>query len=167
MGGEYIGTVRSNRMGGASMMINKEGNKSASKAGRPSFFSSPRVFQERKKASPPQRPGQSQPDVCYDNYGLLPLHCDMQGRCNLCPKCQKCNVFLCLNAHQQCFAAYHQKSKGSNAHKAAVASGSHIWGSFMKFLWEVLRESRNCIFFLNNVFMYSEFYHKEKSRASI
>uniref|UniRef100_A0A3Q2SZ84 PiggyBac transposable element-derived protein domain-containing protein n=1 Tax=Fundulus heteroclitus TaxID=8078 RepID=A0A3Q2SZ84_FUNHE len=61
------------------------------------------------------RPTQPQPDVRYDNFGHLPLHCYKRGRCNLCPKgvswwkCQKCNVFLCLNAHQQCFVAYHQK----------------------------------------------------------
>uniref|UniRef100_A0A8C1CNC5 PiggyBac transposable element-derived protein domain-containing protein n=1 Tax=Cyprinus carpio carpio TaxID=630221 RepID=A0A8C1CNC5_CYPCA len=56
-----------------------------------------------------------QPDVRYDSLGHWPLHCDKRGRCNYCPKgvsrwkCQKCNVFLCLNANQECFAAYHQK----------------------------------------------------------
>uniref|UniRef100_A0AAY4B8L8 PiggyBac transposable element-derived protein domain-containing protein n=1 Tax=Denticeps clupeoides TaxID=299321 RepID=A0AAY4B8L8_9TELE len=50
-----------------------------------------------------------------ENLGQLPLHSDNRGRCSLCPKgvsrwkCQKCKVFLCLNAHQQCFVAYHQK----------------------------------------------------------
>uniref|UniRef100_A0A3B3QTZ4 PiggyBac transposable element-derived protein domain-containing protein n=1 Tax=Paramormyrops kingsleyae TaxID=1676925 RepID=A0A3B3QTZ4_9TELE len=61
------------------------------------------------------RPSQPQPDVRYDNYGHLPLHCDRRGRCNLCPKgvsrwkCQKCNVFLCLNLHQQCFVCHTER----------------------------------------------------------
>uniref|UniRef100_A0A3P9DBQ9 PiggyBac transposable element-derived protein domain-containing protein n=1 Tax=Maylandia zebra TaxID=106582 RepID=A0A3P9DBQ9_9CICH len=55
------------------------------------------------------------PDVRYDCFGHWPLHFDKRGRCNYCPKgvsrwkCQKCNVFLCLNASQECFAVYHQK----------------------------------------------------------
>uniref|UniRef100_A0A672YEF1 PiggyBac transposable element-derived protein domain-containing protein n=1 Tax=Sphaeramia orbicularis TaxID=375764 RepID=A0A672YEF1_9TELE len=62
----------------------------------------------------PSRP-KPQPDVRYDNVGHWPLHTEKRGRCNLCPKgvsrwkCGKCNVFLCLNANQQCFAAYHQR----------------------------------------------------------
>lgn len=80
----------------------KQVNKPASKVGRPSSSSSP----------PPKKP---QPDVRYDCFGHWPLHCDKRGRCNYCPKgvsrwkCQKCNVFLCLNASQECFAVYHQK----------------------------------------------------------
>uniref|UniRef100_A0A3P9CMK6 PiggyBac transposable element-derived protein domain-containing protein n=1 Tax=Maylandia zebra TaxID=106582 RepID=A0A3P9CMK6_9CICH len=60
-------------------------------------------------------PSQPQPDVRYDCFGHWPLHFDKRGRCNYCPKgvsrwkCQKCNVFLCLNASQECFAVYHQK----------------------------------------------------------
>ena len=48
-------------------------------------------------------------------FGTWPLHCDKQGRCNLCPKgvsrwkYQKCNVFLCLNTNQDSFVTYHQK----------------------------------------------------------
>uniref|UniRef100_A0A3B4G8X8 PiggyBac transposable element-derived protein domain-containing protein n=1 Tax=Pundamilia nyererei TaxID=303518 RepID=A0A3B4G8X8_9CICH len=49
--------------------------------------------------SPPKkrytpRPSQPQPDVRYDCFGHWPLHCDKW-------KCQKCNVFLCLNASQE------------------------------------------------------------------
>lgn len=79
-------------------------NKPASKVGRPSLSSPP---PQRKGYTPrPSRP-KPQPDVRYDNLGHWPLHCDKQGRCNLCPKgvsrwrCQKCNVFRCLN--QECF----------------------------------------------------------------
>lgn len=45
---------------------------------------------------------------------------DKRGRCNFCPKgvsrwkCWKCNVFLCLNAKQECFAAYHQNCPMTN-----------------------------------------------------
>jgi hypothetical protein len=87
-------------------------NKYATKVGRPSFSSPP---PENQKYTPrPSRP-KPQPDVRYDNMGHWPLHSDKRGRCNLCPKgvsrwkCQKCNVFLCLSANQECFAAYHQK----------------------------------------------------------
>uniref|UniRef100_A0A3P8S7U4 PiggyBac transposable element-derived protein domain-containing protein n=1 Tax=Amphiprion percula TaxID=161767 RepID=A0A3P8S7U4_AMPPE len=68
---------------------------------------------QKKRYTP--RPSRPQPDVQYDNCGHLPLHCDKRGWCNLCPKgvsrwkCQKCMVFLCLNANQQCFVVYHQK----------------------------------------------------------
>uniref|UniRef100_A0A3P9ISN6 PiggyBac transposable element-derived protein domain-containing protein n=1 Tax=Oryzias latipes TaxID=8090 RepID=A0A3P9ISN6_ORYLA len=62
----------------------------------------------------PPRP-KPQPDVRYDNMGHWPLHCDKRGRCNVCPKgvsrwrCQKCDVFLCLNSNRECFVKYHQK----------------------------------------------------------
>ncbi|CAI5671983.1 unnamed protein product [Oreochromis niloticus] len=88
----------------------KQVNKPASKVGRPSSSSPP---PPKKRYTP--RPSQPQPDVRYDCFGHWPLHCDKRGRCNYCPKgvsrwkCQKCNVFLCLNASQECFAVYHQK----------------------------------------------------------
>ncbi|XP_038591089.1 piggyBac transposable element-derived protein 3-like [Micropterus salmoides] len=88
-------------------------NKPPSKVGRPSPSSPPLMSSQRKHTT--TKPSQPQPDVRYDNCGHFPLHCDKRGRCNLCPKgvsrwkCQKCNVFLCLNANQNCFAAYHQK----------------------------------------------------------
>lgn len=91
----------------------KQINKPVSKVGRPSTSSPPHEPSQKKRHAP--RPSQPQPDVRYDNCGHLPLHCDKRGRCNLCPKgvsrwkCQKCQVFLCLNANQQCFVAYHQK----------------------------------------------------------
>lgn len=87
-------------------------NKPASKVGRPSSSSPPpqkRLYTPRPSHSKPQ------PDVRYDNLGHWPLHCDSRGQCNLCPKgvsrwkCQKCDVFLCLNGSQECFVAYHQK----------------------------------------------------------
>ncbi|XP_024858094.1 uncharacterized protein LOC108249818 isoform X2 [Kryptolebias marmoratus] len=86
-------------------------NKPESKAGRPSL--SP--LSQRKGHTPrPSRP-KPHPDVRYDGLGHWPLHCAKRGRCNLCPKgvsrwkCQKCNVFLCLNTNQECFVSYHQK----------------------------------------------------------
>lgn len=88
-------------------------NKPASKVGRPSSSSPPQMSSNKKSNIP--RPSHPQPDVQYDNFGHLPLHSNKRGRCNLCPKgvsrwkCQKCNVFLCMNAKQECFAAYHQK----------------------------------------------------------
>lgn len=88
-------------------------NKPASKVGRPSF-SSPPPPQKKGYTPRPSQP-KPQPDVRYDNLGHWPLHCDKRGRCNLCPKgvsrwkCQKCKVFLCLNANQECFAAYHHR----------------------------------------------------------
>ncbi|XP_062851349.1 piggyBac transposable element-derived protein 3-like [Trichomycterus rosablanca] len=90
----------------------KQVNKTASKVGRPSF-SSPPPMSQKKQYVP--RPTQPQPDVRYDNCGHMPLHSVKRGRCNFCPKgvsrwkCEKCNVFLCLNANQQCFIAYHKK----------------------------------------------------------
>ncbi|KAL2077611.1 hypothetical protein ACEWY4_027115 [Coilia grayii] len=71
-------------------------------------------------SSPPQRSAprrvlaSPQPDVRYDNIGHFPCHTEKRGRCNICPKgvsrwkCSKCNVFLCLNAKQNCFVAYHE-----------------------------------------------------------
>ncbi|XP_051972529.1 uncharacterized protein LOC127636150 [Xyrauchen texanus] len=88
-------------------------NKPASKVGRPSSSSPPQMSSNKKSNTP--RPSHPQPDVQYDNFGHLPLHSNKRGRCNLCPKgvsrwkCQKCHVFLCMNAKQECFAAYHQK----------------------------------------------------------
>ncbi|XP_054602416.1 piggyBac transposable element-derived protein 2-like [Nothobranchius furzeri] len=88
----------------------KQVNKPASKVGRPSS-SSPPLSKKRHIT----RPSQPQPDVRYDSCGHWPLHCDKRGRCSYCPKgvsrwkCQKCNVFLCLNANQECFAGYHQR----------------------------------------------------------
>lgn len=87
-------------------------NKPASKVGRPSSSSPP---PPKKHYTPRPSLPKPQPDVRYDSLGHWPLHCDKRGRCNYCPKgvsrwkCQKCNVFLCLNANQECFAAYHQK----------------------------------------------------------
>lgn len=75
-------------------------NKPASKVGRPSLSSPP---PQRKGYTPRPPQPRSQPDVRNDNLGHWPLHCDKWGRCNLCPKgvsrwrCQKCNVFRCLN----------------------------------------------------------------------
>ncbi|XP_032436485.1 piggyBac transposable element-derived protein 2-like [Xiphophorus hellerii] len=87
-------------------------NKPASKVGRPSSSSPP---PEKTGYIPrPSRP-KPQTDVRYDNVGHWPLHCEKRGRCNLCPKgvsrwkCEKCNVFLCLNANQECFKFYHQR----------------------------------------------------------
>ncbi|XP_050959103.1 piggyBac transposable element-derived protein 2 [Labeo rohita] len=86
--------------------------KPASKVGRP-FSSSPPP--PKKHYTPRASLPKPQPDVRYDSLGHWPLHCDKRGRCNYCPrgvsrwKCQKCNVFLCLNANQDCFAAFHQK----------------------------------------------------------
>uniref|UniRef100_A0A671W251 PiggyBac transposable element-derived protein domain-containing protein n=1 Tax=Sparus aurata TaxID=8175 RepID=A0A671W251_SPAAU len=88
-------------------------NKPASKVGQPSSASPPQMSSNKKSNT--QRPSHPQPDVQYDNIGHLPLHSNKRGRCNLCPKgvsrwkCQKCHVFLCMNAKQECFAAYHQK----------------------------------------------------------
>lgn len=51
------------------------------------------------------RPSQTQPDVEFDHCGHLPLHrgksatSDQKGMSRW--KCQKCMVFLCLNANQQ------------------------------------------------------------------
>lgn len=87
-------------------------NKPVNKVGRPSLSSPP---PEKTGYSPrPSRP-QPQPDVRYDNWGHWPFHSEKRGRCNLCPKgvsrwkCSKCGVFLCLNANQECFPAYHQR----------------------------------------------------------
>ncbi|KAK9980141.1 hypothetical protein ABG768_013525 [Culter alburnus] len=86
-------------------------NKPASKVGRPSSSSpSPKKHYTPRPSLP-----KPQPDVRHDSLGHWPQHCDKQEWCNYCPKgvsrlkCQKCNVFLCLNANQECFAAYHQK----------------------------------------------------------
>ncbi|KAL0147811.1 hypothetical protein M9458_056888 [Cirrhinus mrigala] len=76
--------------------------KPASKVGRP-FSSSPPP--PKKHYTPRPSLPKPQPDVRYDSLGHWPLHCDKRGRW----KCQKCNVFLCLNANQDCFAAFHQK----------------------------------------------------------
>lgn len=86
-------------------------NKPAFKIGRPSLSSPPPPT--KKEYTPrPTRP-KPQLDVRYDNCGHWPLHCDKQGWCNLCPKgvsrwkCEKCNVFLCLNTNKKWFVAYH------------------------------------------------------------
>ncbi|KAM4549860.1 piggyBac transposable element-derived protein 3-like isoform 1-T1 [Fundulus diaphanus] len=83
-----------------------QANKPVPKSGLPSFTSSCTLRPSRSKP---------QPDVRYDNLGHWPFNCHKRGRCNLCPKgvsrwkCQKCNVFLCLNTNKECFVAYHQK----------------------------------------------------------
>lgn len=81
--------------------------------GRPSSSSpTPSVSHKRHYTQAAQQPP---PDVRYDNCGHLPLHSENRGRCLFCPKgvsrwkCEKCLVFLCLNANQQCFVAYHKK----------------------------------------------------------
>lgn len=90
----------------------KQVNKPA-KVGRPASSSpTPMLSQKRHYTQTAQQPP---PDVRYDNCGHLPLHSEKRGRCKVCPKgvsrwkCEKCLVFLCLNASQQCFVAYHKK----------------------------------------------------------
>lgn len=84
----------------------------ASKVGRPSLSSPP---SQKKAYTPRLSQRKPQPDVGNDNLGHWPLHCDKWGRSNLCPKgvsrwkCEKCNVFLCLNPNQECFVIYHQR----------------------------------------------------------
>ncbi|CAB4068927.1 unnamed protein product [Lepeophtheirus salmonis] len=89
-----------------------------SEVGQPSTSSPSNIPQKKLYASRPSetpRPSQPQTDVVNEDDEQLPLHCDKQGRCNLCPKgvprwkYQKCMVSLCLNANQLYSVPDHQK----------------------------------------------------------